>query len=84
MDNLGDRLGPVLKQLRSAAGLTQEELADRSGISTRTVSDLERGIRTAAYADTARRLAEALGLQDEARHRFEAIARGAREYNSST
>jgi len=76
VDDVRDLLGPVLKQLRTAAGLTQEELAERSGISARTVSDVERGLRTNVYLDTARRLAAALGLQEEASHRFEAIARG--------
>ena len=76
MDEVSDLLGPVLKQLRVSAGLTQEELAERSGISARTVSDVERGLRINVYPDTARRLAAALGLQEEARHRFEAIARG--------
>lgn len=76
MNDVPDGLGPVLKQLRAAAGLTQEELAERSGISARTVSDVERGLRTAVYPDTARRLAAALGLNEEARNRFEAIARG--------
>jgi predicted ATPase/DNA-binding XRE family transcriptional regulator len=76
VDDVRDLLGPVLKQLRTAAGLTQEELAERSGISARTVSDVERGLRTNVYPDTARRLAAALGLQEEARHRLEAIARG--------
>jgi predicted ATPase/DNA-binding XRE family transcriptional regulator len=76
VDEVRDSLGPYLKQLRAAAGLTQEELAERSGISARTVSDVERGLRAAVYPDTARRLAAALGLQEEARHRFEAVARG--------
>jgi predicted ATPase/transcriptional regulator with XRE-family HTH domain len=76
VDEARDRLGPLLKQLRAAAGLTQEELAERSGISARTVSDVERSLRTAVYPDTARKLAAALGLQEEARHRFEAVARG--------
>src|SRR3982074_2458126 len=76
MDEGRNRLGTLLKHLRTAAGLTQEELADRSGISARTVSDVERGVRSAVYPDTARRPAAALDLQDEAGHRFEAIARG--------
>ena len=76
MDDARDRLGPVLKQLRAAAGLTQEELAERSGISSRTVSDVERGLRNSVYPDTARRLAAALGLQDEVKTRFEAVAHG--------
>jgi transcriptional regulator with XRE-family HTH domain len=56
--------------------MTQEELAERAGISTRAVSDTERGLRTAVHADTARRLATALSLAGEARDRFETLARG--------
>src|SRR5882762_5855243 len=70
------RLGPTLKHLRSAARLTQEELAERSGISARTISDVERGIRSIVYPHTARRLAAALGLEEDATHRFEAVAVG--------
>jgi predicted ATPase/DNA-binding XRE family transcriptional regulator len=58
--------------------MTQEELAERAGISGRTVSDLERGLRTAVHPDTARRLASALGLGDEELPQFEALARGRR------
>ncbi len=71
-----DALDVALKRLRAAAGLTQEELADRAGISARTVSDVERGLRTAIHGDTARRLASALGLRDEDRARFDTVARG--------
>jgi predicted ATPase/DNA-binding XRE family transcriptional regulator len=76
VDKARDRLGQLLKQFRTAAGLTQEELAERAGISARTVSDVERGLRTAMYPDTARKLAAALGLDEDARDRFEAAARG--------
>jgi predicted ATPase/DNA-binding XRE family transcriptional regulator len=72
----GDRLGETLRRLRRAAGMTQEELAARAAISTRAVSDTERGLRAAVHADTARRLAAALGLAGEAKERFEALARG--------
>jgi predicted ATPase/DNA-binding XRE family transcriptional regulator len=71
-----DNLGASLKNLRRATGMTQEELAERAGISARTVSDLERGLRTTVHHDTARRLASALGLGDEQRRKFEAVARG--------
>jgi transcriptional regulator with XRE-family HTH domain len=71
-----DALDVALKKFRQAAGLTQEELADRAGISARTVSDVERGLRTAIHGDTARRLASALGLRDEDRARFDTVARG--------
>ena len=38
----------LLRQLRDDAGLTQEELAEAAGLSTRSVSDLERGVNRAA------------------------------------
>lgn len=66
----------VLRKLRAEAGLTQEELAGRAGISARTVSDLERGLRLVVRPDTARRLASALGLGDEGRARFYEVVRG--------
>ena len=71
-----DRLSASLKSLRATAGLTQEELAERAGISARTVSDVERGLRGVVHHDTARRLASALGLDELQRLRFEAVARG--------
>jgi transcriptional regulator with XRE-family HTH domain len=71
-----ERLGVSLKRLRRAAGMTQEELAERAGISARTVSDVERGLRAVVHGDTARRLAAALGLTGETRDTFDALARG--------
>lgn len=60
-------LGMLLRRHRQAAGLTQEELAELAGISARAVSDIERGLRTGIYRDTADRLAGALRLEPEAR-----------------
>ena len=54
--------GALLRQLRVEAGLTQEELAEAARLSPRSVSDLERGIHPTARKDTARLLADALGL----------------------
>jgi tetratricopeptide (TPR) repeat protein/transcriptional regulator with XRE-family HTH domain len=68
--------GELLRQLRTAADLTQEELAAAAGISPRSVSDLERGINLTARKDTTRLLADALGLAGETRVEFEAVARG--------
>ena len=68
--------GAVLRQLRVEAGLTQEELAEAARLSPRSVSDLERGIHLTARKDTARLLADALGLAGPARTAFEAAARG--------
>jgi transcriptional regulator with XRE-family HTH domain len=69
-------LGLLLRRHRNASGLTQEELAERSGISARTVSDVERGLRTLIYRDTAARIADALDLGLDERVGFEAAARG--------
>ena len=52
---------------RLAAGLTQEALAERAGLSARGVQDLERGVRAAPRAETVRLLADALGLDAAAR-----------------
>src|SRR5438067_12194256 len=54
--------GRLLRPHRIAAGLSQEALAERAGLSTRGISDLERGLRTTPQRQTVRRLADALGL----------------------
>jgi predicted ATPase/transcriptional regulator with XRE-family HTH domain len=59
--------GVLLLRYRLAAGLSQEELAERAGLSRRGVSDLERGARCAPYPATVRRLVEALGLDSAER-----------------
>jgi tetratricopeptide (TPR) repeat protein len=69
----------LLRQLRAEAGLTQEELAAAAGLGLRTVSDLERGAHRTAHQDTARLLADALGLTDPAYGLFVAVARGQAE-----
>jgi len=68
--------GGLLRRLRAEAGLTQEELAEAASLSPRSVSDLERGINRTARRDTARLLADALGLAGPARAEFEAAAAG--------
>jgi predicted ATPase/DNA-binding XRE family transcriptional regulator len=60
----------LLRQHRLAAGLTQEELAERAGTSARGVSDLERGARSHPHRETVRLLADALGLSGGARAAF--------------
>ena len=56
-----------LRRLREAAGLTQEELADRAGLSRKAISVLERGERKRPYPHTVRSLADALGLSEDER-----------------
>ena len=67
--------GELLKRYRLAAGLSQEELAERAGLSPRGVSDLERGARTQPRPGTVRLLADALGLGGDDRAAFVAAAR---------
>jgi LuxR family maltose regulon positive regulatory protein len=63
--------GAILRTFRVAAGLSQEELAERAHLSQRTVSDLERGITTAPYRDTVAVLADALELTESDRAELE-------------
>ncbi len=70
--------GSLLKHLRTRAELTQEELAERAGVSARLVSDLERGTIQRPRRDTIRMLADGLGLKDAERDSFTATARGAK------
>jgi transcriptional regulator with XRE-family HTH domain len=53
--------GGRLRELREAAGLTQPQLAERVGISTRQVSRLETGEQVATWP-TVLALAKALGV----------------------
>jgi tetratricopeptide (TPR) repeat protein/transcriptional regulator with XRE-family HTH domain len=69
------RFGGLLKRYRVAAGLTQEELAERAGLSAKGISDLERGARTSPRRDTVALLAGALGLTAHDRATLEAAAR---------
>jgi putative transcriptional regulator len=42
---MGDpRLGSRLKDIRTAAGLTQQALADKAGVSRKTINTVENGV----------------------------------------
>jgi transcriptional regulator with XRE-family HTH domain len=56
--------GSWLRRQRKAAGLTQEELADRSGLSVRAISSLERDRTHRPRPDSLRRVASGLGLTE--------------------
>jgi transcriptional regulator with XRE-family HTH domain len=66
----------LLRQFRIEARLTQEELAEKAGLSSRSISDLERGISRTARKETAWLLADALALTGSLRTAFVATARG--------
>lgn len=55
----------LLRRSRLAKGLTQEELAERAGLSVRGISDLERGVNRTPYQATIARLIAALDLSTE-------------------
>jgi predicted ATPase/transcriptional regulator with XRE-family HTH domain len=67
--------GALLRQRRLAAGLTQEALAERAGISAKAISDLERDPDRTPRLDTVGLLADALGLDAGARAGLLAAAR---------
>lgn len=69
------RFGDLLRRHRLAVGLTQEELAERAGLSRRGIADLERGTRQTPRKETVALLAEALGLSEGERTAFSAVAR---------
>jgi tetratricopeptide (TPR) repeat protein/transcriptional regulator with XRE-family HTH domain len=66
----------VLRRLRAQAGLTQEELAEAAGLTSRAISYLERGAVSTPHKDTVRLLADALQLTGSERAEFETTARG--------
>ncbi|BCJ40325.1 hypothetical protein GCM10010168_31840 [Actinoplanes ianthinogenes] len=61
--------GSRLRELRRAAGLTMEQLAESSGVSARAISDMERGHSRVPQARTLAALTDVLGpgLKDTAR-----------------
>jgi tetratricopeptide (TPR) repeat protein/transcriptional regulator with XRE-family HTH domain len=66
--------GTLLRACRRTAGLSQDELADRSGLSAHTISELERGRTQWPHRGSVNRLADALGLRDHTRDEFLAAA----------
>src|SRR5215831_14539607 len=69
------RFGELLKRYRMAAGLTQEELAERAGLSVQAIAALERGARRSPRRDTMALLAQALALSPAERSLLEAARR---------
>lgn len=76
-DNRGGRFAALLRSYRRLAGLSQEALAARAGVSVRAVSGMERAEGHVPYAATLRLLADALALSPTERDAFIAAARPA-------
>ena len=67
--------GDLLRRHRTAARLTQDALAERAGISVRSISDMERGVGHTPRHDTLYLLVQALDLSAADGAEFEEAAR---------
>jgi tetratricopeptide (TPR) repeat protein/DNA-binding XRE family transcriptional regulator len=63
-------LGTWLRSRRESAGLSQEELAERAGLSIRALRNIERGRTEYPHLGSLQRLADALALQGQTRAEF--------------
>lgn len=70
--------GDLLRQFRVRAGLPQEQVAERAGLSIGAVQSLEQGKRRAPYRNTVRALAEALNLASDETASLQDLAARAR------
>src|SRR5215471_3175285 len=68
--------GSLLREYRAAANMTQEALAESSGLSAQAIAALERGIRRSPRPSTIESLAEAVKLDGRQREALVAAARG--------
>lgn len=62
--------GAHLRRYREAAGLSQEDLAERAGLAAKAIGALERGERRRPYPRTVQVLADALALDDAQRRQL--------------
>jgi predicted ATPase/DNA-binding XRE family transcriptional regulator len=82
MNEAREPFGELLRQFRSAGALSQDELAERTGLSRRGISDLERGLSLAPRFETVRLLADGLALAESQRAALLAAARPAPQVES--
>ena len=75
--------GSLLRRQRLTAGLTQGVLAERAGLSARTIQDLERGIAQ-PRRETVRRLVAVLAPPPEIRDQLEAASPSPRDRHGLT
>jgi HTH-type transcriptional regulator/antitoxin HipB len=72
-----DQIGRVFRRWRKARKLTQAQLAKKAGLSQKTISTIENGIKTAEF-DTLLSICAALDLEFVVRERPQTIASSAR------
>jgi tetratricopeptide (TPR) repeat protein/transcriptional regulator with XRE-family HTH domain len=70
-----DSFATLVRRHRLALGLSQAELADRSGLSVRAIADMERGRTTRPHRYSINSLGDALGLPESQRGQFDQAAR---------
>ncbi|MFC0431030.1 tetratricopeptide repeat protein [Kutzneria buriramensis] len=66
---MGD-LAELVRELRLRAGLTQESLAERCGVSVRTIRSMETGTQRSYHLASVRRLADGLALSPQEHDRL--------------
>ncbi len=71
----GQSFSALLRRYRLAAGISQETLAERAGISLQAVSAIERGVRRAARRETVAAMARGLALNAEESGALDATVR---------
>jgi tetratricopeptide (TPR) repeat protein/transcriptional regulator with XRE-family HTH domain len=74
-DEQDGSFGAILHRYRVIAGLTQEELAERAGLSVRALRDMERGRTLRPYRQSVQLVADALTLAGQARTQLIRAAR---------
>ncbi|MBM4136004.1 MAG: helix-turn-helix transcriptional regulator [Nitrospira sp.] len=62
MNNIRKELGERIRELRKIAGITQEELGEKSELSYKFIGELERG-QVNVSVDSIARIADALGVK---------------------
>ncbi len=70
--------GELLRHFRSAAGFSQETLAERARVSVAAIGKLERGSRRSPHRETLNLIASALNLSDHEEQQFASAALRAR------
>lgn len=70
MSDVAETLGGVLKQHREAAGLSQQRLSEKAGVSLNTIKGLETNRSASTDPENLVRLADALALSGDGRQMF--------------
>ncbi|MBM2616708.1 tetratricopeptide repeat protein [Actinoplanes sp. LDG1-06] len=75
MGAVGSELGRRIVALRLARGMSQEQLAEKTGLALRTIGDIERGITRRPHRETLRVLFDGLGPEASERAELYGLAR---------